>query len=473
MRTGVIHLINPKTDSITTRPLYLNRALYSPLAGLLAVAASIPRDQYEVVLTDENIEPIDFDLKADLVGISAMTSYVNRGYEIADRFRSQGVPVVMGGVHPSFMAQEALKHSDAVVIGEVELVIGKLLDDLKNGSMRGTYKSAALHPMVGMAMPRYDLLKKNRYVNRTFVQTSRGCHQGCTFCAEPLMNGLKFRYRPVDEVVHEIENCGARTISINDADFFGTPDRPKEVMRALKGRGIHWQAGVTSKLAQDDRMLELAAESGCTLLSIGFESISRATLKSVHKHVNRPETFAALVEKVHSYGIMVFGLFMFGFDGDDGSVFDETVKFNVDAKYDACAYSVLTPYPGTLTWYEMKKANRIVSFDWTMYDQAHVVYRPEQMPADDLRVGQRRAYENFYSASSIGSRFPLRGKRHRAQWLIYNLFMRKASQTENIQSIAAPTAEPDVAPMPPILPVKSEWRAAVLEALPVPEPQTN
>ena len=193
----------------------------------------------------------------------------------------------------------------------------------------------------------------------------------------------------------------------------------------------------------------------------------------MHKHVNRPETFAALVEKVHSYGIMVFGLFMFGFDGDDSSVFDETVKFNVDAKYDACAYSVLTPYPGTLTWYEMKKANRIVSFDWTMYDQAHVVYRPEQMPGDDLRVGQRRAYENFYSASSIGSRFPLRGQRHRAQWLIYNLFMRKASQTENIQSIAAPTAEPDVAPMPPILPVKSEWRAAVLEALPVPEPQSN
>ena len=114
-------------------------------------------------------------------------------------------------------------------------------------------------------MPRYDLLKKNRYVNCTFVQTSRGCHQGCTFCAEPLMNGLKFRYRPVDEVIHEMENCGARTISINDADFFGTPERPKEVMRALKGRGIQWQAGVTSKLAQDDRMLELAADSGCTI----------------------------------------------------------------------------------------------------------------------------------------------------------------------------------------------------------------
>ena len=473
MRTRVIHLINPKTDSLTTRPIYLNRALYSPLAGLLAVAAAIPRDQYEVVLTDENIESIDFDLRADMVGISAMTSYVNRGYEIADRFRTEGVPVVMGGVHPSFMPEEALKHADAVVIGEVELVIDKLLDDLRQGSMRGTYRADRLHPMVGIAMPRYDLLKKNRYVNATFVQTSRGCHQGCTFCAEPLMNGLKFRYRPVDEVIREMENCGSRNISINDADFFGTPERPKEVMRALKGRGFHWQAGVTSKLAQDDRMLELAAESGCTMLSIGFESISRKTLESVHKHVNRPENFAELVEKVHSYGIMVFGLFMFGFDGDDASVFDATANFNIKAGYDACAYSTLTPYPGTLTWYEMKRNNRIVSFDWTMYDQGHVVYRPAQMEADELRVGLDRAYDTFYSLPSIARRFPLRGKRRRAEWAVYNAFMRKASRTDRIESVAPATPAPETGPMPPILPIKREWRAAVLEAAQGPGPHLS
>ena len=463
VKSRVVHLINPRTDSLTTRPLYLNRALYSPLAGLLAVAACIPSDRYEVVLTDENIEPIDFDLEADLVGLSAMTSYVNRGYEIADAFRSRGVPVVMGGVHPSFMPQEALKHCDAVVIGEAELVVGKLLDDLAQGRMRGLYRADRLHPMEGLPIPRYDLIKKHRYVNRTFVQTSRGCHQGCTFCAEPLMNGLRFRYRPVAEVIREIESCGSRTISINDADFFGTPDRPKEVMRALKGRGITWQAGVTSKLAQDDGMLELAAASGCTLLSIGFESISRATLTSVHKHVSRPETFAALVEKVHSHGIMVFGLFMFGFDGDDASVFRETARFNIEADYDACAYSVLTPYPGTLTWYEMKKAGRIVSFDWQKYDQANVVYRPARMSGDELRVGQNIAYETFYALSSMARRFPVRGGRRRLQWSIYNLFMKKGAATDRKDAVAEPTVAPDVAPMPPILPLKREWREAVLE----------
>jgi radical SAM superfamily enzyme YgiQ (UPF0313 family) len=143
MRTRTIYLINPKTNSFTTKPIYMNRALYSPLAGLLAVAALIPEDEYEVVLTDENIEPVDFDLNVDMVGISAMTAYVNRGYEIADRFRARGIPVIMGGVHPSFMPSEALQHADAVVIGEAELVMSKVLGDLERNELRGTYKSDA------------------------------------------------------------------------------------------------------------------------------------------------------------------------------------------------------------------------------------------------------------------------------------------------------------------------------------------
>ncbi len=465
MPTRMIHLINPKTRSFTTRPMYFNRALYSPLAGLLTVAGLIPRDQYEVVLTDENIEEIDFDLKVDMVGISAMTSYVKRGYEIADEFRRRGVPVVMGGVHPSFMTEEALQHCDAVVVGEADLVMDKVLDDLKNGELKGIYKAEGLHPMVNMPMPRYDLVKQNRYVNRTFVQTSRGCHHGCSFCSEHMMNGLKFRYRPVDEVIHEIENCGQNFISLNDADFFGTPERPKEVMRALKGRGIKWQAGVTSKLALNDELLELAAESGCFMLSIGFESISRETLTSVHKHVNRPENFQKLVEKIHSYGIMVFGLFIFGFNNDHPSVFEETVKFNIGADFDMCAYSVLTPYPGTLLWYQMKQD--VVSFDWDLYDQGHIVYKPRGLTPQQLREGHMHAYSRFYSLPSIAKRFPVVGSRSRTQWGIYNTFFRKGEVTgRNIKkAVAAPTAEPEFTPRPPLMPLKKEWRLVVEEGI--------
>jgi radical SAM superfamily enzyme YgiQ (UPF0313 family) len=393
-----------------------------------------------------------------------MTAYVNRGYEIADEFPAAWRSGHHGRRASELHVKEALQHCDAVCIGEAELVMPKILDDLEQGCMGGTYRSDKLHPMVGIPMPRYDLVKRHRYVNKTFVQTSRGCHQGCTFCAEPLMNGLKFRYRPVDEVMYEVDNCGSRMISINDADFFGTPERPKEVMRALKGRNVRWQAGVTSKLAQDDSMLELAAASGCTMLSIGFESISRETLKSVHKHVNRPEQFAELVEKVHSYGIAVFGLSCSASTATTRARFQDTAKFNIEANYDAVAYSVLTPYPGTLTWYEMKKANRIVSFDWEKYDQGNVVYRPEKMTGEELRLGHIEAYKTFYSAPpSPGA--SLESGAQRGGMVHLQHVHEERLGTDRKDAIAVPTAEPDLAPVPPLLPVKREWRDAVLEAL--------
>ena len=407
MRTGIIHLINPKTDSFTTRPLYMNRALYSPIAGLLAVAATIPRDRYEVVLTDENIEPIDFDLKADLVGISAMTSYVNRGYEIADAFRARGIPVVMGGVHPSFMPHEALEHATPWWSARPSWCMPKLLDDLEQGQLRGIYKADRLHPDGRHAdaalRPGQEAPLRQPHLHPDLARLPSGLHLLRRAADErpevPLPPGG--RGDPRGRELRLAQHLDQRRRLLRHAGAAEGGHARPQGPRHPAGRPAS-----PRKLAQDDRMLELAAESGCTMLSIGFESISRSTLTSVHKHVNRPETFAELVEKIHGYGIMVFGLFMFGFDGDDPAVFEETVKFNIDADYDACAYSVLTPYPGTLTWYEMKKANRIVSYDWDKYDQANVVYRPARMTADQLRLGPDAAYETFYSLALDGAALP-------------------------------------------------------------------
>lgn len=425
MATRRIVLVNPMARSLTTRPVLSRKALYSPLAGLLAVAALIPQDRYEVVLIDENVEPIDFAIKADLVGISAMTSYVKRGYQIADEFRRRGVPVVMGGVHPSVMPEEALQHADAVVVGEAEYVMAKVLEDLDDGGIGGIYKAERLHSMIGMPLPRYDLIKANRYVNTTYIQTSRGCHHACAFCTEHVMYGPKLRYRPIEEVMREIDASGARTISLNDADFFATPRRAAELMRALKGRGIRWKASVNTREAHNDALLKLAAESGCYMLSLGFQSISCKSLRGTHQCHDSPEQYKELVEKIQSYGILVFGVFMFGFDGEHPSVFEETVKFNIDAKFDACAYSIMTPYPGTITWYEMLKDERVTNFDWDAYDQRNVVFEPSGLTREQLEQGHLRAYKQFYSASSLARRFPLRGSRSRFYWGVYNLFFRR------------------------------------------------
>ena len=170
-----IHLVNPKADTSRLRPLFFGKALYSPVAGLLTVAAQIPTDDYEVVLTDENIEPIDFDMEVDLVGISAMTSYVKRGYEIADRFprardagdhgrRARELHAARGAEARRRRGGRGSRAGHA-----------RVLDDLANGHMTGIYKAESLHPMVGMPRPRQSLLKTNRYVNKGFIQTSRGC----------------------------------------------------------------------------------------------------------------------------------------------------------------------------------------------------------------------------------------------------------------------------------------------------------
>ena len=467
MKTRLIYLINPKADCFTSKPLILKKALYSPLAGLLQIAALIPEDRYEVILADENIERIDFDLKCDLVCISAMTSYVKRGYEIADEFKSRGTPVIMGGIHPTFMPHEALMHADAVCVGEAELVMDRILRDLEGGCLAGIYKANELCDMKTLPSPRLDLIKRNRYFHKTFIQTSRGCPTGCTFCAEHLVYGRKYRFRPMDEVVQEIRGCGDRTISINDVDVFSTRERTTELLTALKPLNVKWQGAVSCRLANEDDLLKLAAESGCFMVSIGFESISKNSLKDVHKHANDPEKYAKLIEKIHSYGIMVFGLFIFGLDNDEPDIFDETLKFAIESKIDMCGFSIVTPYPGTITFFQMQKENRITSYDWDKYDQGFIVYKPRSISPDDLWKKHKGIYEKFYSLGSIAKRFPYFQSRSRFQWFVMNMFFRKGetSGIDASEPIIVDDTILEYQPEIPLLPASPDWQRIIREGM--------
>jgi radical SAM superfamily enzyme YgiQ (UPF0313 family) len=239
-------------------------------------------------------------------------------------------------------------------------------------------------------------------------------------------------------------------------------------MRAFKGRGLKWQAAVNSREAHDERLLELAAESGCFMLSIGFESISLETLRNVHKCQNNPDDYRALVEKLHRYGIMVLGLFIFGFEGDAPSVFGQTLRFNVEARFDMCGYSILTPYPGTINWFEMMRRRQIVSYDWDKYDQSHLVYQPTGLSPEQLYQGYLDTYDGFYTVSSMAHRFPYDGSRNRLYWTIYNAFFRKGGIVTRDKEafIGVPTPRPHHAAVPPLMPQKAVWRALVQDTLP-------
>ncbi|MEW6440621.1 MAG: radical SAM protein [bacterium] len=470
MRTRRIHLISPRTDAVVARPIYLNRALCAPLAGLVAVAALVPRDQYEVVLTDENVEPVDFALKADLVGISAVTSHVKRAYKLADAFRSRGVAVILGGVHPSFMPTEALQHADAVVVGEAEGVMERVLEDLKGGRLGGIYKAGELPSLAGIPIPRYDLLKPHRYLNRAVIQTSRGCPHGCSFCTEHLLNGLALRSRPIDEVLRDIRSAGERQIILSDPDLFCSRTRALTLMQALRGMGIRWQASVDSRSLLDEQLLDLAAESGCYMLAIGFEWIFREAAQNGHRPWRRLEAFPLLVEKVRSSGILVFGQFVFGFDHDRPSVFEDTVQLAIRAGVDVGSFSIRTPYPGSRIWFEMLNAGRITTYDWDRYDQRNLVFRPLGLTAEEIRDGHANALEQFYSLRSLLARFPGFGSGSRLDWTLYNLFFKKGTRRSASADHPPEPAEVQVPPhhaIPPVMPRMRGWERLILEEAPL------
>ena len=218
-------------------------------------------------------------------------------------------------------------------------------------------------------------------------------------------------------------------------------------------------------MAENEHLLELAAESGCYMLSIGFESISPAALRRSHKYQNKPERYAALVRKIQRHGILVFGLFMFGFDEDEEGVFEETAKFTIDAGFDVCAYSVVTPYPGTVDWFRMQKAGQIVNYDWNKYDQGHIVYEPKNLTREQLREGHLHAYRRFYAPRSLLKRFPYRGGRSRSHWAIYNAFFRRGEVTGRsiTEAVAPATDPPGHVPVPPILPERRDWQQIVAD----------
>ncbi len=427
MRKLILNFVLPAEEGFLSQAVFFGKALYSPVAAPLALAAVTPEEDWEMRLSDESIEQVDYEAPCDLVAISIMTVYAQRGYRIADEFRRRGKRVVIGGVHASFLPYEALEHADAVVVGEGEPVWPRVLFDARKGRMQGVYRAKEWYDLRQMKPPKWDLLKRNKYIVANFVQTSRGCPHECHFCCEKGMNGNRYRFRPVEEVVAEIKALPDKEIGIYDADIFSRPNRARELLSAMAPLGKRWQGAVSSRLAENDELLRLARKSGCYMLNIGFESLSSRSLAESNKRFNQPERYKALVDKIHSHGMMVLALCIFGFDSDDESVFEKTAKFWVEAGADACAFSVLTPYPGTPLYHQLDAEGRITSYDWCRYDQSNVVFEPKRMSQETLGAGLGHAYETFYSWRSMVGRFPFTGNRDRLRWTGINAMAHKYS----------------------------------------------
>lgn len=370
----------------------------------MPVLASLTPPNFLVEILDEYFDPINFDHDADFVGLTAMSTQAPRAYQIADEFRKRGKKVIMGGSHASALPEEALAHVDSVVIGEAEGVWQKVLQDFLNGNLLKIYQSSVFPSLENLPIPRYDLLKKERYrlLNINFpIQVGRGCPNQCEFCSVNNFFGHRYRHRPIEEVVEEIKKINKKGIVIVDDNIIGNPNFAKSLFESFIPLNIRWAGQVSLNIAKDDELLDLAVRSGCALMFIGLETLSKKTFKDMRKTFFAPEEMSELIHKIQKRGVLIRASVVFGFDEDENDVFEKTVSYLVENKITYTDFNILTPLPSTRIHTQFEKENRIFDWDWSKYNFKNVVFHPKQMTKEELEEGFWKAARNFYSIPSI------------------------------------------------------------------------
>jgi len=404
-----LKLISPKKPAIENHREHWDGRFTSFLFGVkkytstylaLPTLAGLTPSDVETEIIDENIEDINFEDNTDLVGITAPTFLATRAYEIADEFRKIGVRVILGGIHPSILPDEAIQHADSVVIGEAENVWADVINDCKTGKLKKFYSSQGKSDLENQPIPRWDLLKNNFYSYHV-LQTSRGCPYDCEFCSVKSFLGNKYRYKSVDKVIKEVEtllNIEKKGFFFVDDNFIANKKRTKEILKRLLPYKIYYYCQATTNIAEDDELLELLAKSGCRNVFLGFESISKVAIENMNKSFsNNIDDYAKNIEKIQSYGIGILGSFIFGNDTDNESVFENTAKFINQTNIESVVFHILTPFPGTKLYNRLEQENRILHRNWEKYDATFVCFKPKLMSPDILQNGYIRAYKEVYS----------------------------------------------------------------------------
>lgn len=397
-------LINPTSPlwrvKANQRPVNSRVFRFSMLPSLYVAASMPPFVKTQII--DEDVEPVDFNTDADLIGISFMTYNAPRAYEIADQFRAKGKTVIFGGHHPTFMQQEAIQHADSICVGESENNVPKMIKDFMSGNLKPFYESELID-LKELPTINRNLLYNRAYISPNVLQATRGCYHRCEFCSVAPFNRYKLRTRPVDQVLEELKGIG-RDVLFMDDNITLDREYAKELFTGMIPLKKQWFSQCEIGIAEDDELLQLARRSGCRGLFIGFESLSQQSLSIWKKYGNRRKDYLKLVHKLHRVGIGIFAAFVFGSDEDGPDVFANTLNFLLEANIEVLQSTRLTPFPGTPLFDKMNKNGRIFDKDWSHYDFFHVVHQPLNMDPDTLHCGTAWLQQQFYSYKNISHR---------------------------------------------------------------------
>jgi radical SAM superfamily enzyme YgiQ (UPF0313 family) len=431
----LLHLLIPKWSGTGVNDIFGHRF---PAMALLVLAAHARRAGWDAEVFDLNFERSPLEApdwqgrptrlghrhrsgKPDLAAFTVWTATAPAAYALADAYRARGVPVVLGGVHPSLLPGEAIQHADSVVCGEADQIFQGVLADALAGGLKplyqGSFQGMENVPLNHEWADIYKTWPITRYAPMNTLQTTRGCRFNCDFCSVIRINGRGSRHSPPERVIEEVrvlKKYGQHVgdfayVFFLDDDLASDLEYCGELCETIlrSGEKFLWGCQASIGLARDTELLDLAARSGLRAMFTGFESVSRESLIECNKK-NRPGEFGELIEKIHKRGVSIEGGFIFGFDHDKPDVFQHTAEFVDRIDCDVAHFAILTPYPGTATFSRMYADGRITSFDWKKYNLYHVVYEPAQMTAEQLHDGLRRAYRWFYDGKRRFGRF----KRH-------------------------------------------------------------
>lgn len=399
-----ITLLTPQSKMYRKRGIFSKSLRYAPLT-MTTLAALVPEElNAEIRIIDEGVEPLNVDeIDADLVGITCITPNSSRVYELSSQLRARGITVVIGGVHPTLVPDEAQPHADAIVLGYAEQSWPQLLRDFAAKKMQSRYTEGPDYRFANMPEPRRDLLKPEGYITLNTVQAVRGCPYKCNFCVVPVA-WPGYLHRPVDEVVAEIERLPGSNFLFLDLSPIEDVKYIKRLYRELIPLNKKWGGLATIRIARDRELLKLAAQSGCGGLLIGLESVSPNSIRQMRKGFNKPEDYLDAIKLVHDHGIAINGCFVFGMDGDDKDSFARTVEFVNKAAIDLPRFSIATPFPGTPFYKQLNSEGRIITRDWAYYGGQNVVFRPKNMTVEELQAGVQWAWRQVYSFPSIAQR---------------------------------------------------------------------
>jgi radical SAM superfamily enzyme YgiQ (UPF0313 family) len=409
---------------------------------VFGILAGLTPEDVECRLIDERLEEVPHHIEADLVAITAETYTARRAYQIASACERDGVPVVLGGYHPTFRPGEALQFASAVVVGDAEGVWPTIVEDARRGALQRSYRGP-LPDLSGLRVDR-SIFQRKRYQPISLVQFGRGCRYACDFCSIHAFYGSSLRWRPVGEVVRELEAISHPYVFFTDDNLFNNGGELRRLLAAIRPLEKRWSCQASLDVAADPQLVRLMADSGCLAVMIGFESLDRNNLQQMRKSWNRKYgRYDDLVGVFRDHGIMVYGGFVLGYDHDTEASFDETLAFAVRNRLFLANFNPLTPTPGSALYDRLAAEDRLIHDPWWLHDEFRYgdgMFRPRHMTAEQLHEGCYRMRTEFNRAGSLlyralDLRANCRSPIHAFAYLVANLTSRREISRKQGQAL--------------------------------------